>query len=374
MSTYIYNPKDVINSNAFVTWSKLLNLLAGKVNVSQLTKTGAANGVAQIDSNNVLNLVSGNISNQLTVGVGGVTMTGNVVQTGTTSISSGTNGIVSNGNIACGGTLAMNSTNYPQVVANSHNRLTFGESIPPGAETGTVVCCGSGSSSRNILFTFAKTGVRTGFIGMDGINMTVGCESTGGLIFATNLVYASSNILASGTTQLTIANSGAITTAANGSVSVGTGGISTTGKLTALNGITTATGSNGTVLCGATGIINSLLGSNIGTGYLVCSLTVPSVLGSYPITIAGCIDMLAFTSGSQYFAVTYTNSGGSTVTNAGLAGLIPGSSLNAGSIGAVGQFCLFNTTFYVKASTTVTLKVLGSGTNTSNVTGSIYYA
>ena len=115
-----------------------------------------------------------------------------------------TNDLSLNGQITFGG------TNYPQIKTNSANRLCFGESGPPGNETGTVVCYGSGSNTRNMIFTLSKTAVKTGFFGNSGSNMVVGIETGAGIQFRTGMVYNSSDILASGTLVLNIPNTGAM--------------------------------------------------------------------------------------------------------------------------------------------------------------------
>lgn len=122
-------------------------------------------------------------------------------------------------------------TNYPHIMANSSNRIIFNDVAGGVNDTGTVVTFGSASSSRNMLLGFTKTGVKTAWLGMDGSNVILGPESTGGLVVKTGLSFNSTNILGSGSTIFSVDQTGLASTSAAGSVAAGTGGISTTGGI-----------------------------------------------------------------------------------------------------------------------------------------------
>ncbi|RYY25623.1 MAG: hypothetical protein EOP41_05085, partial [Sphingobacteriaceae bacterium] len=134
---------------------------------------------------------------------------------------------LSNGNFGIGtnnptqkldvnGTIVASGTTYPNFAYNSANRIAFGETLVPPNETGSVVQYGSGSSSRNMLFAFTKTGVNTSFFGNDGGQTMIGSEGTANPItFRTGLTYSSTNIMGTGTENMRI-------DAATGNVGIGT--------------------------------------------------------------------------------------------------------------------------------------------------------
>jgi hypothetical protein len=74
-----------------------------------------------------------------------------------------------------------------------------------------------------MVFSLSKTATRTGFFGMDGTNLVVGCEAIGGIQFRSAMDYANTNILGSGSQVGLIDNTGKFTS--------GSGGISCSGTL-----------------------------------------------------------------------------------------------------------------------------------------------
>ena len=106
------------------------------------------------------------------------------------------------------GTIVSSATTYPNYAYNSANRMAFGESNVPANETGSVVQYGSGSNTRNMLFAFTKTNVNTSYLGNDGTQMMLGSEATIPITFRTGLVYASTNVMASGAEVMRLTSAG----------------------------------------------------------------------------------------------------------------------------------------------------------------------
>ncbi len=162
-------------------------------------KTGVRTGFLGMDGTNV---IFGSESS-------GVIIRNNFDYSNTDVLASGTTLATFDSNgLTIANYLNFSGTSHPLVNFNPQHRLTFGESSPLANETGSVAQFSSGLNTRNMLITFSKTGVKTGFLGMDGSNIILGCDNTGALIFTNNLDPNSSNVLASGTNILSISSSG----------------------------------------------------------------------------------------------------------------------------------------------------------------------
>lgn len=154
---------------------------------------------------------------------------------------------------------------YPQINYNANNRLCFGESNPPGAETGTVVSFGSGNTTKNMVFSLAKTGIRTGFFGQTGTSLVIGNEAGGSsLIFKNNMAYGAADILASGTTLLTLDSNATFTVP-----------ISTTGTATAAN-----------FKCGSDSAFQISRGAGVGGGSATGTINFAFTYSSVPTVVA----------------------------------------------------------------------------------------
>lgn len=298
-------------SIGYVTQTQLQTVANQKVGKSQLTTTGAANGVLQLTS-------------------ASATTVAKLILTGATG---------------------------PHIQATSGNRIFFNDVNGPGSETGTVMSFASGTTTRNLIMTMSKTGTRSGFMGVDSSNLTLGCESTGSVMIQTGMQYASSNILSSGTNQLTIANTGVVSTSAAGSLSVGTGGISTTGKVTNYNGVNTA----GLGLFPIIQQITATTGSS-NTTLLTFTPTVNTecILFMYAATSA-------YTSGSPAFQYTYTDGITSNV-------IAPTGISFSASAGVLSQAFIPPSYINIKANTTFTIAVSGTYVATWSVSAKLLQA
>jgi hypothetical protein len=157
------------------------------------------------------------------------------------------------------------TTVYPNIALNANNRLCFGESNPPGSETGSVVSFGSGNTGRNIVFSLAKTGVRTGFFGQNGSSLVIGNEAGGSsLIFKNGMVYGAADILASGTTLLTLDSNATFTVP-----------ISTTG-----------TASAASFKCGSDTAFQISRGAGVGGGSATGTVNFAFTYNSVPTVVA----------------------------------------------------------------------------------------
>lgn len=190
---------------------------------------------------------------------------------------------------------------HPQFLLDSTNRLTFNEINPASNETGSVVAYGSGSSSRNMVFSLSKTGVKTGFFGMDGSNFVIGAEAGAGIVLKTGLNYLATDVLGSGITQVAIDSTGNVQLSGNlfiqgsGTLVSGTGGISlqgvlrtspaTTSLTTSLSGSAAGTGATCSCIGNSNrGTINVTAGSGSTSG-LICEVTFPNPFPYIPTVV-----------------------------------------------------------------------------------------
>jgi len=132
----------------------------------------------------------------------------------------------------------------------------------PASDPGAHVHIDSGNLNKNCVLTLTQFAKTTQILGSDGANSYVGVDgviSTAGIIFKTGMGFASASVLASGTTRMTIANTGAITTGGGNTLDNGSGVASlkniniSTLSATSLLGISATSATAGAILPASVG-------------------------------------------------------------------------------------------------------------------------
>ncbi len=244
----------------------------------------------------------------------------NITQQGSTHISTGTGGITCNGNLTMGANnitqTGSASISTPELITNTINggRLMvvgLNQIDPPiiyGDSTTQFLTVG-GANSVNSCLTVVKSGHLTTYLGTDdNSNAYLGVDGTQSINFQTGKNVFDTNIGSSGTTQLQITyNSGIncntyltmgsnnIIQSGTGSITAGTGGVTTTGEVVGhrfrSNGSTpsvvpangTASLAAGSTDNGGTMLLN--LTTSVGGNVVVATLTyaTPYPTAAFPL-------------------------------------------------------------------------------------------
>jgi len=137
--------------------------------------------------------------------------------TGSTGAFSSRNNTLDDGsgNMTVAGTFTPSGSEV-QIGYNSSNRLAIGDTILANViDAGTVARIASGSSSRDMTLQLTKTGVETAIHNVNSSSYIIGVDNALPIVFKTAMSTVANPISGSGTTRLTIANSGSITTTNN---------------------------------------------------------------------------------------------------------------------------------------------------------------
>jgi hypothetical protein len=358
----IFNSTD-INPQGTVTQAQLTAATNKCVKKSQLTKTGGANLVPQYDSTGNLSTASGarnlialsaaglqapltsgaaTVSGSILVQQDGSTNYAAIFQTNVSQIgSTPTNGILIQNMGNGAGTVNLDMCNY--YLTSSTNPTIRLQALDDGNSSGhLLIWTKNGQAGGTGTFQERMRIQSNGFVGI-GKSPSVMLDVSGAASFG-GVVTCSAG--------LTIASGQNITQSGAGSLTVGSGGISTTGKLTSYNGLT-LNGFGLPVLVGALGTVN---GS--ATNVNIFNFGVPAVDSEYYMTMV--CDVSAISGGAINFPLSYTTSptgGSNTVMNTGLYGTI---STNTGAttgsnITSAGQFNAYTITIHAKASTSITV-------------------